>query len=253
MKTNTTKATLMAGGLATGVFCRTPEGVIAEIAGLAGCDFVMCDCEHGTGSPRDYEAFARAVEGVGATPQVRVPDNDKATILRFLDAGAQGVHIPWVNTAAEAELAVDAVKYHPRGHRGLAGTRVSDYGMAGPLGEYIVRANLETLVVVQVETSAAVDAVDEICAVPDVDVVFLGPTDLSHSLGLAGQVGHPDVVAAMDRVASACRASGRVLGIYCTDAAMATAWVDKGARYIVTGAELLMARALRAFLEEVRA
>jgi 4-hydroxy-2-oxoheptanedioate aldolase len=249
---NAVKARLAAGETVAGVFCRSPEPVVAEIAALAGCDFVMCDCEHGSGSPHEFEGFARAVEIGGATPQVRVPTNDKATILRFLDAGAMGVHVPWVNTAADAEAAVDAVKYHPRGHRGLAGTRVSDYGMREPLGEYIARANRETLVVVQVETADAVAVAADIAAVPDVDVVFIGPTDLSHSLGVAGQIDHPDVVIAMDQVAEATLAAGRALGIYCGSEQMATAWVAKGARYIVSGAEQLMARALREFLAEVR-
>lgn len=249
---NRTKATLLGGGTVYGVFCRTPEPTIAEITAMCGWDFVIGDCEHGPASPREFEGFARAVESRGVSPHVRVPDNDKATILRYMDSGAYGVHVPWVNTADEAERAVRAVKYHPRGERGLAGTRASDHGLGEPLGDYIARANRETLVVVQAETATAVAAIDEICAVDDVDVVFLGPTDLSHSLGLAGQLDHPDVVAAMDEVAAACARSAKALGIFCGTAAMATQWLDKGARYIVTGAEGLMAGAMHAFLDEVK-
>ena len=249
---NRTKAKLRAGKTVYGVFCRTPEPTIAEITAMCGWDFVIGDCEHGPASPREFEGFARAVESRGPSPHVRVPDNDKATILRYMDGGAHGVHVPWVNTAAEAERAVRAVKYHPRGERGLAGTRASDHGLGEPLGDYIARANRETLVVVQAETADAVANIDGICTVDDVDVVFLGPTDLSHSLGLAGQLDHPEVVAAMDDVAAACASHGVALGIFCGTAEMATQWLDKGARYIVTGAEGLMARAMHAFLDEVR-
>jgi len=249
---NRTKAKLRAGETVYGVFAKTPEPTIAEIAAMCGWDFVICDCEHGPASPREFEGFARAVELGGASPHVRVPDNDKATILRLMDGGAHGVNVPWVNTATEADRAVRAVKYHPRGERGLAGTRASDHGLGEPLGDYIVRSNDQTLVVVQAETADAVANIDAICMVDDVDVVFLGPTDLSHSLGLAGHLDHPDVVAAMDEVAGACQRHGLALGIFCGSAEMAVQWLDKGARYIVTGAEGLMARAMHSFLEEVR-
>jgi 4-hydroxy-2-oxoheptanedioate aldolase len=251
MRENTTKAKLRAGGAVFGVFCKTPDPVVGEIAAMCGWDFVMCDCEHGPGSPHEFQDFARAVELAGATPQVRVADNDKATILRFMDAGAHGVHVPWVNTGADAERAVRAVKYHPRGERGLGGTRASAYGLQAPVGEYIVQANRETMIVLQAETGDAAENIDEICAVEGFDVIFIGPTDLSHSLGVAGQLGHPEVVAAMDRVAKAVLSSDKKLGIQCGSVAMTRTWLDKGATYVVTSADQFMARAMRQFLEEV--
>jgi 4-hydroxy-2-oxoheptanedioate aldolase len=102
-----------------------------------------------------------------------------------------GVHVPWVNSAAEAERAVRAVKYSPRGTRGLAGSRASEWGLREPIEAYVERANRETLVVIQVETQEAVDAIDDYLKVDGVDVLFLGPTDLSQSLGHPGDLRHP--------------------------------------------------------------
>ena len=123
---------------------------------------------------------------------------------------------------------------------------------AGAIGAKPARLPLSIGDGILAETADAVANIDAICMVDDVDVVFLGPTDLSHSLGLAGHLDHPDVVAAMDEVAGACQRHGLALGIFCGSVEMAVQWLDKGARYIVTGAEGLMARAMHSFLEEVR-
>ena len=148
---------------------------------------------------------------------VRVTTNDPPTILRYLDTGAHGAHIPWVNSAAEAERAVQSVKYSPRGMRGLAGSRASEWGLREPLSAYVERANRETLVVIQIETQDAVDAIDDYLAIDGVDVLFLGPTDLSQSLGHPGDLRHPDVLAALERVADAVVGSDKILGIYAGD------------------------------------
>ena len=117
-----------------------------------GWDFLVFDAEHGPLQPREVEDLCRAIEPRGTTPIVRVTTNDAPTILRFLDIGTHGVHVPWVNTAADAERAVRAVKYTPRGIRGLAGSRASEWGLREPIADYVARANRETLVVIQVET-----------------------------------------------------------------------------------------------------
>ena len=252
MLENRTKAKLAAGEPVFGCFLRWREPAFAEIVAMQGWDFVIFDGEHGSVEPGDVENLARAVELRNATPLARVPTNQPHIILRFLDTGIHGIHVPWVNTAAEVEQAVQSVKYEPRGRRGLAGSRASDWNQYESLAAYIERANRETMLVVHIETQAAVDAVEDYVSIDGVDVLFIGPTDLSHSLGHAGQSDHPDVVAAMGRVAEVVVASDKTLGIYAGTAAMANQWLAKGARYFTTSPEGFMKQGMKAYLDDVR-
>jgi 4-hydroxy-2-oxoheptanedioate aldolase len=252
MLENRVKAKLAAGEAAFGCFVRTPEPSLIEYVAMLGWDFLVFDAEHGTLQPRDVEDLCRAVEPRGTTPIVRVTTNDAPTILRFLDTGAHGLHVPWVNSAAEVERAVQSVKYTPRGIRGLAGSRASEWGINEPIGEYVKRANRETLVVIHIETQDAVDAIDEYIAIDGVDVLFLGPTDLSQSLGHPGDLRHPDVLRAMERVADAVVGSGKTLGIYAGTVDMTKEWLDRGARYFTTSLEPFLRDGMRAHLRDVR-
>lgn len=252
MLENKVKAKLGAGEPAFGCFVRTPEPSLIEYVAMLGWDFLVFDAEHGTLQPRDVEDLCRAVEPRGTTPIVRVTTNDAPTILRFLDTGAHGLHVPWVNSAAEVERAVQSVKYTPRGIRGLAGSRASEWGINEPIGEYVKRANRETLVVIHIETQDAVDAIDEYIKVDGVDVLFLGPTDLSQSLGHPGDLKHADVLRAMDRVADAVVGSGKTLGIYAGTVDMTKEWLDRGARYFTTSLEPFLRDGMRAHLRDVR-
>jgi 2-keto-3-deoxy-L-rhamnonate aldolase RhmA len=252
MLENRTKAKLAAGDAVFGCFVRSAEPALAEYVAMLGWDFLVFDAEHGSLQPAQVEDLCRAVEPRGTTPLVRVTTNDPPTILRFLDTGVHGAHIPWVNGAAAAEQAVQSVKYAPRGIRGLAGSRASEWGLREPLSAYVERANRETLVVIHIETQDAVDAIDDYLAVDGVDVLFLGPTDLSQSLGHPGDTGHPDVVAALERVAKAVVGSDKVLGIYAGTADMTREWLDRGARYFTTSLEPFLRDGMRAHLQQVR-
>ena len=252
MLENRTKARLAAGEAAFGCFVRTPEPSLIEYVAMLGWDFLVFDAEHGTLQPGEVEDLCRAVEPRGTTPMVRVTTNDPPTILRFLDTGVHGVHVPWVNSAAEVERAVQSVKYTPRGIRGLAGSRASEWGINEPIGEYVKRANRETLVVIHIETQDAVDAIDDYLAVDGVDVLFIGPTDLSQSLGHPGDLKHADVLRAMDRVADAVVGSGKTLGLYAGTVDMTKEWLDRGARYFTTSLEPFLRDGMRAHLRDVR-
>ena len=184
----------------------------------------------------------RAAELLDVTPIVRVPANQPHVILRLMDTGAQGCHVPWIGDAAEADAAVRSVKYAPRGERGLAGVRAADYGQRGSLGEYVRKANEETLVVVHVETASAVEQVDDIAAVDGVDVVFLGPADLSQSLGVPGEMRHPVVLEHWSARPTATLAAGKALGVTVPDAEAARAWIERGATYVTTPLESMLAR-----------
>jgi 4-hydroxy-2-oxoheptanedioate aldolase len=252
MRTNTAKAKLKAGETVFGCFVRYPDAGLVEVMGYQPWDFLVFDGEHGLLEPRDCENLVRAADVRGMTPIVRVPTNQPATILRLMDTGALGLHVPWVNSAAEAEAAVRSVKYHPRGQRGLAGVRAADYGQAGTLADYTQRANAETLVVIQVETAAAVKEAGEIAAVDGVDVVFIGPSDLSQSYGFPGQLQHPAVQAAMDEIVAAVSKTSAAVGIMVPNAAAARQWRERGARYIAIGLEAVLAPAAREYLKTVR-
>jgi 4-hydroxy-2-oxoheptanedioate aldolase len=252
MLKNATKAKLEAGESVFGCFVRYADPSLVEYVAMLGWDFLVFDGEHGTLQPKDAENLCRAAELRGVTPLARVTTNQAHTILRFLDTGIHGVQIPWVNTTDQIEQAVQSVKYVPRGIRGLAGTRASEWGLGEPLDAYVARANRETLVVIHIETKEAVDAIEEFVAIDGVDVLYLGPTDLSQSLGHPGQNDHPDVVAAMERVAEVVVPSTKHLGIYAGTPQMTRQWLDRGARYFATGLELFLRDGMRSYLEEVR-
>jgi 4-hydroxy-2-oxoheptanedioate aldolase len=252
MLENATKAKLAEGKPVFGCFIRYAEPSLAEYVAMLGWDFLVFDGEHGTLGPGDMEDLARAAELRGVTPLVRVTTNQPHTILRFLDPGMHGLHVPYVNSPSAAEAAVQSVKYTPRGVRGLAGTRASDWGLRESLGSYVERANRETLVVIHIETGEAVKAIEDYVAIDGIDVLFLGPTDLSQSLGHPGELNHPDVVAAMERVAEVVVGSGKVLGIYAGTASMTHEWLDRGARYFTTGLESFLKAGMAAHLQDVR-
>jgi 2-keto-3-deoxy-L-rhamnonate aldolase RhmA len=253
VRANKTKAKLTAGKEVFGCFYRYPEPGIVEVLSYLGWDFILFDAEHGTLEPRDCENLARAAELHDVTTLVRVTTNQPHVILRYLDTGIQGAQIPMINSKVEAESAVRAVKYHPRGVRGLAGVRADDYAQRQPFKDYVVQANEETMVIAQVETGAGVERIDEIIEVPDIDVIFIGQTDLSHSLGVPGDTEHLIMQAALDRIVTAVKQSDKALGVLVSNAQAAQAWRERGARYIVIGLESLLSSACRGYLQAIRA
>jgi 4-hydroxy-2-oxoheptanedioate aldolase len=175
-------------------------------------------------------------------------------IGRHLDTGIQGIQIPMINSAAEAEAAVRAAKYAPLGARGLAGARAANYGQLQPFTypEHIAKSNAESMVIVQVETPASIDALPEIVKVPGIDVIFIGPTDLSLSLGHPGDFKHPDVQAAFNRIIGVVSGSDIALGVLAANTEASLEWRAKGARYIMSVFEALMGPAIRSYLKTVR-
>jgi 4-hydroxy-2-oxoheptanedioate aldolase len=251
MINNLIKARLAAGETVAGCFLRHAAPDLAEYLALLGWDFLIFDGEHGSVNSVEVANLSRAVELHGVTPIARVPTNLPHHILRFLDAGAHGVHVPWVNTPEGVEQAVQSVKYHPRGLRGLAGNRSGDYALSLPMDEIVELSNRETLTVIHIETLAAVEAIEEFVQVDGVDVLFLGSTDLSQSMGLVGQKNHPDLIQAMERVASVVTASDKTLGIFVGSLDDAEKWIGHGARYIATGMEGFMKAAMMDFVSSV--
>jgi 2-keto-3-deoxy-L-rhamnonate aldolase RhmA len=187
------------------------------------------------------------VRGNETTPLVRVNWNDIVQIKRALDIGAYGVMVPWVNTKEEAEIAVKATRYAPKGLRGCGPRRAS---MFDP--DYLKTADEEILVVCQIETKKAVENIEEIASVEGVDVTYIGPADLSASYGHLGNMSHPEVQEAIDRVYDATRAAGKATGVHLASGKTIKERMEKGYDFITIGNDFsLLRRGVRELLVEL--
>jgi len=208
MKENRVKRILSEGGLALGTHVGgIADPQIVEIIGLAGFDAAFIDMEHTSFDLRDIQLMVMAAERVGVTPIVRTPGFDPAFILRLLDMGVQGIQVPHVSSAETAREAVKAVRYPPQGERGIAAaSRAADFGKTRLL-DHMAASNREITLACMIEDMEAVEHIDEIAAVDGVDLLAVGPSDLSRSLGVSGQPDHPKLVEAIYRVRDAVRRS----------------------------------------------
>jgi 4-hydroxy-2-oxoheptanedioate aldolase len=208
---NALKARLAKGLPCYGTWLHTASPSVAELVGYCGLDFVIIDLEHGPGGVETATAMMQAMAATGTTPMIRIPSADPAYLKRIVDAGAQAVLIPMVNSAEEANRIVDACLYPPRGQRGNAAiiVRGSRFGL---IEDYVAHAHEEMLIVPQIETVEAVANAGAIAAVPGIDMVFIGPVDLSGSAGLPGRTGEPEVVRLIDKAFTAIRAAGKPVG-----------------------------------------
>ncbi|MFC1988880.1 HpcH/HpaI aldolase/citrate lyase family protein [Chloroflexota bacterium] len=181
---NRIKEKISRGELAIGTYVRLSDPAVVEIIGLAGYDAAFIDMEHAPFDIQLVEQMIRACDLVGIVSLVRVPDNNPSTILRLLESGAQGIQVPHIGGVEDAEAVVKAVRYAPLGLRGVgAATRASRYG-AVPMAEHKATSNEEILLAVMVEDMEAVRQIGEIASVEGVDIVAIGPTDLSQALGV---------------------------------------------------------------------
>lgn len=209
---------------------------VAEMLALVGFDYLWLDAEH---APSDFATVQAMVQAVGdrCSTRVRVPENREVWIKRALDTGCDGLIVPQVRSGAEAQAAVDAAFYPPLGKRSVGITRAHRYGMA--FQETVATANERIAVVVQIEHADAVERIGEILAVPGIGAVMVGPYDLSGSMGLTGQVGHPEVQRAIARVLSGCRAAKVPAGIFVADADSARNAVRQGFTLLGLGLDSL--------------
>ncbi|MCL4465075.1 MAG: aldolase/citrate lyase family protein [Chloroflexi bacterium] len=252
MLKNETKAKIKAGGVAVGTFLNVNHPRLVELCGYTGYDFAIFDAEHG---PADYEVvegLVRAAELTGITPLVRIAQNVPQVILRYLDEGCLGAQIPMVNTRADAEAVVKACKYPPAGIRGLAGVRPARYGVMEPMPQYVDQANEEVMVIVQAETMQAANNLAEILAVPGIDVIFIGPTDLASSMGYKGDFNRPEVQDQLFKMIKQIRDAGVAPGTLALGGVAGSKnLVDAGVQYLVPSATGLMVAAGRQFLKDI--
>ena len=239
-------------GYPVGTFAMSASPLVAEALGHASFDWVVVDMEH---TPLDLAGLAHMLQAIGGTamlPVTRVPWNDTVLIKRVLDAGAQTLMIPFVQTVDEARKAVAACKYPPQGVRGMAA--MSRGSRFGTVKDYFKVANQGVSVLVQIESPEAMARIDEIAAVDGVDSIFMGPGDLSGAMGHTGNLMHPEVVALMSAGVKRCHAAGKPVGTVGGTAEAVATYRAAGFDYIGVASDMgLMMRQCAAILSTIRA
>jgi 4-hydroxy-2-oxoheptanedioate aldolase len=235
---NPLKRKLREGRACFGAWMLSGSADMAEVLAYAGLDFLLLDHEHGQGSIDDAIAQLRAIKGSDCVGVLRVPSNDPVYIKRALDAGVGGIMVPNVASADEARRVVDACRYAPAGIRGaFGGMRAMKYGFNPG---YYEKSFDNLLVVVQVESARAIDAIPEIAKVDGIDVMFIGPRDLSATLGKLNQFDDPLVRGQIDRAAAAILGSGKLLGSTATSGKVAKEMAARGYRFIIPGSDVTL-------------
>jgi len=221
---------ISAGKPVAGPFAKTCDPAFVEVAGHAGFDFIILDAEHGPHNPYTMQNLIRAAEVSGITPIVRVDKIDE-TISRMLDVGAAGIEVPQVTCKEEAEAAIALAKFYPQGERGVCRyVRAANYSSMDK-ADYFKEAN-DIVVILQLEGQKAIDNLDEILSVKGYDIIFIGPYDLSQSLGVTGQVTHPKVEEKMRQIVAACKERGVAVGTFSDSTENARKWRDAGVQYL---------------------
>lgn len=219
-----------------------------DMVALMGFDFVLLDAEHGPLNPQNAEHMVRAAEANGISTIVRVP-NVAHEIQRFLDIGASGIQIPHIDNAEQARAAVDAMRYPPLGHRGLATvTRAAGYGINTTPREYMDTANRELLCFPVIETAEGLANVDEIAATPGIDAIIIGDGDLSTSMGYGGDRTHPEVRAAVTHIITRAKLHGRWVATAAYDADIARQRFAAGAEIVQVPPPAVITKAGRDFI-----
>lgn len=245
------RARLRGGETLYGTLLNLPSAAIAEVLAAAGFDWLFIDGEHGAIDSGELVSILQAVDRDLACI-VRVPELGAGVIKRALDMGAAGIIVPQVETEAAAADAVRLARYAPLGERGMGLARAHRYGFK--LMEYIERANDEIAVIVQAEHVRAVENIERIAAVEGLDAVFLGPFDLSASLGHPGDINHPDVVAAIEHVTATCKAAGMPLGYFGLDAKAVAPFVARGYTLVCAGVDcVLLGQSAKRLVDELKA
>ncbi len=252
MKTNLMKKKLLADEPAFGCSIMVPSPQMVEMVGHAGFDWVLIDLEHGTIDLETAELMIMAAEASGITPIARPRTNQKENISSVMDRGAMGVQVPHVNNAEDARRAVSAVKFGPGDNRGVAaGTRPDRYGLAKSTNEFMKHSNEQTLVCVQLEHAAAIENVDEILAVDGVDVFFIGPSDLSQSMGHPGNPQADSVKDAIESTLQKIKSAGKIPGMPAS-VDNVDAILNAGVRYTYTHLPKLVGAAASVYFKQAR-
>lgn len=248
------KAKLKDGELAIGTMIseiRNPN--LAYMLAQCGYDFFIIDNEHGAYSPETISDMIAAARGAGVAVVVRIPEIRRETIMKPLDSGADGLLVPMVNTTDEAKMIVKFARYPPLGQRGAALSRAHSRYSRPKATDYLKQANRATFIAVQAETVQAIDSLESIAATIGLDSIFVGPFDLSVSMGIPGQVTDPREEEAIARVIEVCRKHEIIPGIHMSSVDSLKDWIGRGMRFVSFSSDVdLLARAARECLVELR-
>ena len=238
MLNNKIKETLKNNEAVFGTFYKIYSPAMAEIMARVGFDFIIIDTEHYYMTHEQMEIVVRAADLHDMCTIIRVQDANETTIVHALDTGASGVQIPSLTTPEQAREAAANAKYWPKGTRGWGpGTRAGDYSFT-PAVQYAQYANENGLTVVHVENVEMVEHVEELCQIENIDTLFIGPGDLSQSMGLPGQLGNPEVVANVEKVIRTAVKYGKSVGTFVASEDSAKRYLDLGARYFAWGNDM---------------
>lgn len=235
---------LRAGETVFSAWCSAASPLVAETIARAGYEAAILDSQHGVWDMASLIAGIGAVHHAGASPGVRVPLNDYATVSRALDCGAETIIAPMINTPADARAFAAAAKYPPLGERSWGPLRAMPLQNRTVTTDYLREANEGTLTLAMIETRTALENAAAIAATPGIDALFIGPYDLSTALsnGAAQDIDAPEVEDAIDRIGEAARKAGKIPGIYCRDAERALAMAKRGFRFLTVGSDLGLVR-----------
>ena len=234
-----------AGRIALGTWTQIADGDLIDMLGSAGFDFTILDCEHGALGVSGLPALVRACEAAGLVPWARAPGADGAWAGRALDTGVRGIVVPGAESASALAAVVAATRYAPAGRRGACPIVRSGGHLVGDWAAYAAKEDAAVGVVALVETPAGVAAASELCGVPGLAAVMLGPFDLSVAMDMPGQLAAPEVTGALDQVIAAARSRGLpvIVPVFSTDAAelgrQARHWLGRGASALTVGADKL--------------
>lgn len=249
---NNFKGRLARGEAVYGPFMKSLDGAFVECTGCAGFDFAILDMEHGPAGFPQMQELIRAATVANLLPIVRTHDASESAISKALDLGAGGVQVPQIQSAEEARAVVRAAKYFPKGERGVCRfVRAARYSSM-PRNEYFSRAN-EALVIPQVEGRRGLDALDEILGVEGLDILFIGPYDLSQSLGVPGDVSNPVVVNAIRDITARAKKRGVVTGVFADTPEAAARWREAGIQYLSYSVDVgIYTEACRGILQSIK-
>ncbi len=234
MPLNRFKRRLADPGAQFGIWCSLADPVTSEIAASAGFDFLTVDVEHGPNDLRTVLAQLQATAAYPTSVIVRVSQGDTALIKQAMDIGAQTIVVPMVETADQARHLVAAVRYPPAGIRGVSAARAARWGR---VDNYFAQANEEACLVVQIESAAGLDNIEEIAAVDGVDALFVGPSDLGAALGYLGQAGHADVRQIVGTAIQRINATGKASGVLAQGDELIQGYLDAGAGFVAVGVD----------------
>ncbi len=231
----TLRSRVLARELMVGTFSGLDSPIAVEIIGGAGFDFLCLDAEHSPLDRRCLEELIRAADVSGTPAIVRVPGNGSEAIASALDSGAKGILVPRVNTPEEAAAAVSSFRYPPQGKRGAGPGRSTIYGAR--LMQYVATANESLLLAVQVESAEAIENIESIVKVDGIDLIFVGPGDLSISLGLIGPDDQAKLIEVIEQIVSVCQKAGKAVGLFRLSPVDVLRWVAAGVTFFIIGSD----------------